>query len=184
MANVTTASMFTGSIFLPNTSTNYAEGQQLAQFIVQYERQYLLDYFGYTLGTAIINNIGSGTPDADLDKIIEGDTFIDDEGITQGWIGFSNTFLLSPIANYIYCKVQQQRDSLSTGVGEMFPIAENNIRTDAGAKVTNAWNEMCDMNYMLHKYMKANEDVTAYADYVGIVDSNAYLFNKTNRFSL
>lgn len=182
MANVTTAAMFKGAIMLPNTSTSYPEGQQLATFIAQYEREYIITLFGYTMGTALIANIGSVTPDPDLDKILFGDTYTDSQNIVQEWIGFSNTQLQSPIANYVYCKVLQTRDSQTTGIGEAFPIAENTIRTDAGPKMVNAWNQMVEWNYYLHEYIKANESV--YPDYVGLRESNYYLHNTINRFSL
>jgi hypothetical protein len=184
MANVTTSAMFKGAIMLPNTGSTYSEGQQLATFIAQYEAEFIKTFFGYDLGTALIANIGSVTPDADLDRILDGDTYVDSSGVTQEWIGFSNALLQSPIANYIYCKILQARDSQTTGIGEAFPIAENTIRTDAGPKMVNAWNQMVLWNISLYEFMVANESVTAYEDYIGCVSSNSHLFQPLNRFGI
>lgn len=182
MANVTTASMFKGDIMLPNTSISYPEGQTLATFIDRYERDYMIKFFGYDLGTAVIANIGSVTPNADLDRIIDGDTYTDSQGVTQEWVGFSNSLLQSPIANYIYCKVMKNRDSSTTGVGEFFPETDNGIRTDAGPKLVTAWNQMVEWNLQLHYFLKANETVAAYADYIGFKNPNYELLKTINRF--
>lgn len=174
--------MFKGAIMLPNTATTYSEGQNLATFIEQYEREYLITFFGYTMGMQLVNEINTPAPDPDLQAIIDGDTYTDAFGEVWQWIGFDNALLQSPIANYIYVKVLQSRDSQTTGIGEAFQIAENTIRTDAGPKMVNAWNQMVEWNTFLHEYLVANE--TTYPDYIGIVNSNKHLHKSINRFSL
>lgn len=182
MANAITLQYFTRSLFLPNSDSNKPEGQQLLAFIAQYEPEFLVKFFGVTLADNVQSEINTGNLGGNIQLIVEGTDFINQAGITKRWGGLKNTTTyVSPIANYIYYLVQYQRESSSTGLGEMIQQTQNATRTTADAKITFAWNQMVDYLLILDEFIeveKPNEPL--FATYV-----TPYPFlTKTTRFSL
>ena len=179
MATAIDASYFTGKIFLPNTSTNYSEGQQLLTFINQYEPLFLEYVFGVQMAALVQGEINTPA-NANLAKIVNGTTFTDWAGRQQKWVGLKNTALLSPVANYVYYQVQQVRDTSSTGIGEMMQQTENATRTNAGAKTTMAWNQMVDWLLKLDEFIEVSSSVSEYSTY----NPSESMFTYTTRFGL
>ena len=69
------------------------------------------------------------------------------EGTTpeQKWIDLAERVKLS-CANYIYYWYQRDAVTVSAGVGEVEPKAENAVRAEVIGKMVRAWNEMVELN--------------------------------------
>ena len=164
MSNITTYLDFGyDPINLPNAvaSTGNAEAEKIAQFIAQYEPEYLKKILGFTLYELLIANIGdNGTYDA----LVEGDTFTDTFGNVRKWEGF--TVKNNPIACYIYYKYQESNASNTYGVGESVADVENGKRVSPRNKMMTAWNKMVDFNSVLHDYLYAKR--TLFPSYIGL----------------
>lgn len=183
MANAINLNYFTRSLFLPNSDANKPEGQQLLAFIAQYEPEFLVKFFGVDLADLVQDEINSaGSVGGNVQKIVYGRDFVNLAGVTKRWVGLVNTTTyISPIANYVYYLVQQQRDTSSTGIGEMMQQTQNATRTNAGAKTTFAWNQMVDYLLVLDEYIhleKPNDPLLA--TYVTPYE----MLTKTTRFGL
>lgn len=182
MANAINLNYFTRSIFLPNSDANKPEGQQLLAFIAQYEPEFLVKFFGVTLAGLVQTEINtSGSVGGAVQKIVEGCDFVNQSGITKRWVGLKNATYISPIANYIYYLVQFQRESSSTGLGEMLQQTQNATRTTADAKNTFAWNQMVDYLLILDEFIEVEKPNDA--DLATYVTPYA-LLTKTTRFGL
>jgi hypothetical protein len=73
---------------------------------------------------------------------------------------------VSPIANYVYCKVLPDYASRSTASGEKVKGAEASETADHYGKVCNAWNQMVYMNAIIRETLdKAGKDATYPTDY-------------------
>lgn len=183
MANAISLQYFTRSLFLPNSDANKPEGQQLLAFIAQYEPEFLVKFFGVDLADLLqteINN--SGSIAGNIQLIVDGCDFVNQAGVKKRWGGLKNTTTyVSPIANYIYYLVQQQRDTSSTGIGEMMQQTQNATRTNAGAKTTFAWNQMVDYLLILDEFIEVSKPTdTQFSTY----ETPYEFLTKTTRFCL
>ena len=182
MANAINLNYFTRSLFLPNSDSNKPEGQQLLAFIAQYEPEFLVKFFGVDLADLVQTEINtSGSVGGVVQDIVEGKDFVNLANVTKRWVGLKNATYISPIANYIYYIVQQQRDTSSTGIGEMMQQTQNATRTNAGAKTTFAWNQMVDYLLILDEFIQVSKSFNPeLATYVTPYE----LLTKTTRFGL
>jgi hypothetical protein len=183
MANITTYSQFKGSIYLPNTAPTYAEGTALALAITKYEHRYLKQFFGYEFYTLFQAGILATTQI--YEDIRDGSTYVDTAGYTQEWEGFM-TSERNPIANYIYFYHRRDIITSTDGIGEQSSAVENGSRVSPNYKMTQAWNEMVDMNKKLHDFLVANEDIYPTYQYftTGGDDEYNQLFTKINAFGI
>lgn len=175
-------SWFVGRFNLPNKDINKPEGQELSTFIDTYEKEYLTRFFGYELANDIMNYTGSPV-NAAIDDLLNGKEFTY-MNIKHKWEGLANADG-SPITAYIYAKLQEFRDTSTTGIGEQMLETENGIRTNAGAKIVSSISFMVDSNIILNAFLEVNKTVPEYEKYIGF---NGYrdvnMFVYPNRFNL
>ena len=200
MANITTYEFFNGNISIPNSTPTKPQGELLQDFIVEYERKYLVSFFGQLQAVEIQLEIAnpsiSNLPYYD---IINGADYVDLEGNARRWNGFaydSNNLYSSPIANYIYFHYQQNAVTQTTGLGEVKQAVQNATMADASHKLARAWNNMVELNCDLHDYLVSIKGTypTFDAEYSGfkydpyivgfVYMPNQLLFAKQNIFSL
>ena len=147
---------FTQKLSLPQRGNT--EGQELiADFIEQYEEEYLKCALGYDLWKAFSDGIaGSGAVDQRWTDLLDGLEFTY-LSRNYNWDGFA-TAKKTPIANYVYYKWMEDQAEHNTLVGTAIQNADNNSRVNAVTKMVDAWNRMVDMNRTLWMFLKANAD--------------------------
>lgn len=160
---ITLYTHFVGNINLPNTSPNTSFGEALAVAINKYEPIFLKEILGRTLYDLFQANIAQGS--GVYHDLLNGADFTDSNDIETHYEGL-NQVGLNPIANFIYCKVQEERFSNTMGIGERQGNAENSIVFSPSLKIVNAWNEMVDWLFIMDDFIRQNED--DYPDYIGL----------------
>ena len=60
---------------------------------------------------------------------------------------------ISPLANYVFCMYQIENMSFATPSGEKKLTAPDTVEEDVRFKVANAWNDMVDLNQIIHQTM-------------------------------
>lgn len=149
--------------YIPNAapSTGNSEADRVAQMISQYEPMYLRYILGYPLYESLVNGVGDGDI---YDDIKNGVEFVDSYSLSQKWDGFVAGN--NPIALYTYYHYMRANASTTFGIGESVAEIENARRVSPYFKMKTAWNEMVNLNWMLHEFLYANKDV--YPDYIGL----------------
>lgn len=165
MSAIITYSFFSGQPYLlPNNvpADNNPDATILQSIIDKYEVEYLKTILGYSAYVSFIN----GLEDGDInDALNDGATYVDSDGITQKWEGFS-VIGKSPIAAYIFFKYLELNSQTTTGVGQVQSVTENASRFTPIYRMVDAWNDMVAMNKHLHAYLYANR--ADFPDYVGL----------------
>ena len=181
MALITTYADFVGSINLPNVSSSTPEGEALDLAIAQYEQEYLSKMFGYELAKEIqLALVPPASTSGVIYDLINGKEFTDKLDRPNKWIGF-RVIGQNAIANYIYCKFKNTNRTITAGIGEVKPNNENMSMAIDTAKVSDAWNAMVELNYILDDFL--NKNIADYPTYnTNYVDKN--LFTKTNILGL
>lgn len=162
MANIIDYTYFVGDINLPQGGSS--DGQAyIDRFITIYETEFLQMVLGYDLWKAFTDGLAAGSPDQKWIDLRDGKQFADLSLQNKKWIGFKNTNLVSPIANYVYCKIMEDMQTHTTSIGEAQNAAENAVIVSASHKIVNAWNRMVEMNLVLKDFLDAN--LTTYTDW-------------------
>lgn len=186
--SITLHTDFTAKYKLPNTSPSDKEGEDLAVFIADYEREYLTEVLGYKMAKDFAAAMAIATPPTGVwAALYSGAEFTDKYGRLNKWPGFKNTLDLNPIAMYIYYKWQKERQTYSSGSGERVVLTENSEQVTVRGKLVRAWNDMVSMNYILDDFLTQNE--TNYPDYPGIYGNmvsygNQKFFKTINLFNV
>lgn len=177
-----TPDYFIGSLNLPHTSSTLAEGDILADAIKKYTKEYLDNILGLNMASNLRAAMETYNPDdvGETDVIWRnltfGNIYTGYDGQTYKWEGFCthlieddvvSGLLISPIANYVYCRLMRQRQSTTVGNGEVTPTFENGITSSSLPKVVDAWDEMVQMNWHLHNYIYLNAEDYEDENYVG-----------------
>ena len=143
------------------------EGVDFAKFIADYEAEYLTDVLGYKMAKDFAAAMAIATPPTGVwAALYSGAEFTDKHGRLNKWPGFRNTVDLNPIAMYVYCKWQKERQSYSSGSGERVVLTENSQPITVRGKVVRAWNDMVAMNWILDDFLTQN--IADYLDYKGV----------------
>jgi len=98
---------------------------EIQRYITKYQKEYLL----YLLGVKVYENV----PDEIMAIIID------------------EASAISPIANYIFCKYQIDTATFPTPSGQKKLSVNNTQEEDIRPTIAAAWNEMVDMNQIIHQ---------------------------------
>lgn len=124
-------SYFTKELHIGDLSnTRDGTPDMLDAYIERYEKEYLTKL----LGLELYNEFMAG---------------LEEEPVPQKWVDLKNeivdeTFKVSPIANYVYCKWQNQNYTKNVGIGQVKNKAENAIVVRPYDMQVMAWNDMVD----------------------------------------
>jgi len=182
--NFTQSNHFVGSINMAiSTSSSPYEGAELSLFIDRFESKYLTEVLGYKTAKDLIANMLVTTPPTsgiwfDLANGVE---FTDSLGRLNKWVGFK-TIGFNPIANYVYCMLQESRATSTTGVGEQKSNISNGTAVSSNQKVISAWNDMVEWNSILYDFLTINK--ASYPDYIGVQTTNYDFHSKINGFGI
>lgn len=174
---------FVKKLNLPQTGDTLGR-QNIESFIETYEPLYLKKILGYELSKLFMEGIqGSGDPDQRWIDLLEGKEFTY-YGKLNKWMGFSNTDLLSPIANFIYYQFMEESAYDVALVGTSAGDVENATRVSGISKMIDAWNEMSSMNRTLAKFLNANKSI--YPEWEGMYQYDVLneLYKFKNSFDL
>lgn len=132
-----------GGILNQNSSAqgvaNKNKTNDIDRYISKYQKEYLL----YLLGVKVYENV----PDEIMALIVD-----EESGI-------------SPIANYVFCKYQMDTATFPTASGQKKLTAANTTEADIRPVIAAAWNEMVDMNQIIHQTLYAGVNIGG-IDYV------------------
>lgn len=170
---ITLYTHFVGNINLPNTSPNNSFGEALAVAIAKYEPIFLKEILGITLYDLFQTNIAQGS--GVYHDLLVGADYTNSSDIACRYEGL-NGVGTNPIANFIYCKVQEERFTNAIGIGERQANSENMVLASPSLKIIQAWNEMVDWLWVLDDFLRETED---YPTYIGI---NYPPYDKTNYY--
>ena len=165
MATIITSSYFVGEIAIPNSAPSNPEGAELDLFIQKYEAKFLSELLGYELAKLVIEAI---EPPANTSGVIydliNGKEYTDSLGDLNKWPGWKNVGQ-SAIANYIYTQYMRSAVSQTTSLGEKRTKSENMADFTPTYKIVKAWNDMVDLNSVMHEFLIVNEvDYPTYKD--------------------
>lgn len=158
-------SYFVKNIVLPNTDQNKPEGQFYIAQTALHEPQYLSDILGYKMAKDFQAAIASNPTSGIWHKLWKGAEFTDSRGLLNKWEGFVNSAYSSPIAYYVFYQILIGIQSQTSGVGVINLAPENANLASMTRKLSNAWNEMVRLNWILHEFLDDNEN--DYPDYIG-----------------
>lgn len=177
-----TIDYFNGPINIPNSASDRPEGAQLQEFINAQTPIFLYDILGYTFSNNLISEMAAYdtlNPENTNDKwlrLVFGATYQGPDGVTYKWDGLTTHVTsngsavekyLSPIANFVYCKLREANSSTTTQGGEAVAKFENNSAASLIPKLTWAWNRMTEMNWNMHRFIMANISEYDSYDYIG-----------------
>lgn len=176
MANLIDASYFVGEINL------VINQERLNHFIKNYEMQYLIGFLGYDLYKQFIEGLNvQPNAEAKWTKLKNGDEFTDYNSRLNKWLGFTNDFKKSPIANYVYYHYLRDGISQTTAVGEVQSNTQNSSVISPIDKMVRAYNEMVDLTNLAICYLQVNK--ATYPSFeIALV--NRSLINKINKFNI
>jgi len=178
----TTYLFFVGDIEIPNSQPTKPSGERLGHFISKYETKMLKDVLGYELYSLLDANSTQGS--GIYHDLINGKDFTDSLGRSNRWVGFK-TIGSSMLANFIYFNYMGNRETVSTGVGEKMPQAENMANASSEIKMITAWNEMVDIVSVLHDFLvQSKADYPTYIGLESMYYGNYNYFIKKNIFGL
>lgn len=158
-------SYFVKNIVLPNTDQTKPEGQFYISQTALHEPQYLSDILGYKMAKDFQSAIASNPTSGIWYKLWKGAEFTDSRGLLNKWEGFANSAYSSPIAYYVFYQILIGIQSQTSGVGVINLAPENANLASMTRKLSNAWNEMVRLNWILHEFLDDNEN--DYPDYIG-----------------
>lgn len=168
MGSIISKAFFIGNIEIMNTDASDVS-ERLDLFINKYESKFLTELLGretYKLfNAAITYNTPPTAPTATspFDALLAGQEFTDSDGELNKWGGFYNnelgdTYLSSPIANYIYWNWMRESSTINSGVGVVEAKVENSTMVLPTELMARAWNEMVDQLWVFDNLL--NEDAT------------------------
>lgn len=164
-----TSSYFQGIISIPglgSTGIGTAVEDELTILIQKYEADYLKALFGPEMYLEYVTDCAAGIPaNSKWSKLFSGIAtgYTDCYDRVDLWDGILMTNpTQSPIANYIFCKYLELKNSNTTPSGETTNSVENAERTNSIYKMVRAWNEMVVWNYKIHKYLVSYKEAGVY----------------------
>lgn len=133
----------------------------LRRFISIHQKDYLKRMFGKTIANA------ESLPQYLQDLLIDSANF------------------RSPLANYVYFFWMRKEASMSTPVGEKINNTDNTVAVTTLNKQAYAWNEMVDLNKMIHEEMaELEEDGFDYVDLVSEINCEDGIFEYIHNSAL
>lgn len=136
---LTNRNYFFGNLFIARP------GAELDKFIATLEPQWLQQALGYEFAKAFTDGLAAGSIAPKWQKLRDGSSFRDEDGILRFWPGFINVQHQSPVANYIYCRYTENNLTITTEKGERTESDNGYANTGAYYKQLRAWNEMVEM---------------------------------------
>lgn len=135
------ASYFIGELDIPNTDTLPVQ-ENLAIFINKYERKFLRTILGNVLYAQYIAGLT-------------------EDPVDPKWTALQDqlrdvTTKVSPISNYIYFFFVRDKTIYNSGTGTQQAEGENSTKADSKIKTVRAWNEMNELSFEIHKFLKTN----------------------------
>lgn len=133
MDNLINLNYFQGLLHLPyvnlQSASTASSGKAIDMHQAQIERQiaiYQKEYLRIVFGSEVV-------PEEVIDMLQDDELFI------------------SPIANYVFCKVLPMYQSMATASGEKVKGAEGSTVADYQGRMTYAWNQMVYMNALIRE---------------------------------
>lgn len=151
---------FVGKLNLPQTGDTLSR-QIVDQFIERYEPELLEKVLGPGLFQAFTDEVyssGSGDIEQRFLDLLDGVSFSYNNRPYR-WVGFRNTALRTPIANYVYYKFLEDLANSVTLTGVAESQTDNNRTVSHNSRMVDAWNEMIDYNNMLWAFLYTNKTV-------------------------
>jgi hypothetical protein len=130
---------FRGDINVPNTADSLV-CEELRAIIETYEPQFFDEVLGVAFAAEFYSAAGQATVDPQWQDLINGKVWTDDHSGTS--VTRRHRGLKYAAARYVYWYWQRTRGSLTTGVGEVVPSAENSTVIAPIGKQVQAWNQM------------------------------------------
>lgn len=168
------ASYFIGELDIPNTDSLPVQ-ENLQIFINKYEVKFLKMLLGNVLYAEYI----AGSTLVPVEPATDPVTY---EPIPQKWIDLQNqlrdvTTKVSPIANFIYFYFVRDKTIYNSGTGTQQAEGENSTKADSKIKTVRAWNEMNELCFEIHKFLKTNISVYGPLAYNLYFRDNWYLWD-------
>lgn len=146
---VTDETYYRGDLNIPGTDE--ATKQRLKWFIENYEKELLLDLFGYGMYKLYSDEANIAEQRwVDLTTGVEYTCY--SKGYKWGGIG-------RLLACYVYYHYMRDQSSKSTPVGEVKGKVENSNSASVNHKMIRAWNEMSESIVQMFYYLNAKKEV-------------------------
>ena len=117
--------------------------ETIQSFIDRYEKQVLIDLFGYAL-YKLIKDYDPLTSEQRIKDIVEGADFTVN-GFETRWNGLLNEDKVSLIAYYVFFKWATEKQAISTRAAGVKPALENGENVSYELKAISAWNNMVQL---------------------------------------
>lgn len=143
-----------GAIAIPNLKDENLAN--LNSYIDIYEDVYFNKMLGIELKNEFLTGLEAATPEQRWLDLRDGVEYVVDDKTYQ-WIGFINIAKLSPIANYVFCKLIQDEQTRNTGLGEVNPTTENGSVVFPYRRMGLVWSQMAEWNRSLFHFLNENE---------------------------
>lgn len=144
MANLIDSSYFTGELLVPNTTGTHPalsiNTEELARFIVLYEREYLIKLLGKELYDEFIAHQSESWAVSLIAQLKD------------------STLKISPIAFYIWYWWKCHNTTNITAQGEEYSSNENATVINPMHRLQHAYNKCVEMTYDVWEWMQANVD--------------------------
>lgn len=175
---------FTAELYVPNTEElNSRTASELMQFVDRYVPSVLSDALGDTLFSDLDSHVENGVLANDAPQkwkdLVDGKVYTV-AGVEKVWQGLRfqrGTFKGSLLANYVFCKWLEHKNSTLSGVGEVRPGAKNATPVNSTQRITRVWNEFVRI-YQGGIYAQPRMYIynsTPIVDYVGTGGSTSLL---------
>lgn len=179
MAAITTSSMFVGDINIPDAAN-------ISLFIDKYEPKFLTAILGYKTAKDLFTDWDANAASGKWFNLWNGVEYTDKHGRLNKWPGFLDVGY-SAIAFYIYTRWMKDVQSNTGTTGEVRSVVVGADPVSAADKVSNAWNQMCELLYVLDDYLVQN--ASDYPDYIGATYwcetyGNKQYYDKINSFGI
>lgn len=154
---------FNGKINVPNVDNPVARGS-LAQFISEYEPDFLRKLLGPSLYAAYITGIAIVAPDQKWLDLRDGTSYnyggntYTWKGLTQAITAGTVTYKFSPIANYIWYWWMRTNNTSTTSEGESSSKKANGNKVSPALKMATVWNVMAEWNRTFYQFLQASTD--------------------------
>ena len=147
MANLITADYFIRDVNLPG---NVLAGTlaDINPYIVQYERDVLIDLLGYPLYKDLKAEIDDASYSTRWDRFVNGHEYtVTFQGVetTVKWNGLINTEEVSLLSYFIFYYYLKDHTTFTSNRGELAGLSENAQAFNPGQRLVNAWNSGRDL---------------------------------------
>jgi hypothetical protein len=144
MTNLIDYTYFKNNIHLPNTND-----ADVRTYIAGMVTRWQYDFLQKIMGPALYEQFEDwyAVDPSDTTNIfyylLNGKTFVEG-GKSYNWVGLVNTLKTSPLANYVYYRIQENNITQTTSTGEVKTNAQYSAPSVAMPKMVGAWNEMAE----------------------------------------